>query len=258
MKHGHYTAAEDALIIARYAVETLTAIAAALDRPILNLQKHASVLQRHGRLDVQQRCYNRAWTADEDDYLLGFWGLQTDAQVTARLGRSVESCETRARSMGITRKANFYTANAVSELFGVDVHAVTRWIVSGCLHATRSAVGQPGRQCWCVRAEDIEAFIKAYPYHYNRKQVERDTYYRLLAERVWAADPWLTSVEAAALKGVAKDTVLRHLRGGRLQGVKTWECGHEGGWRIARSALARWQPQHAWQRRAAVEVTCAG
>lgn len=234
-----FTPAEDQYILQHYATMLLKDMAQHLGRDWKVVQQRCQILAHKGLLDRRERAYQRPWTQDEIDYLSDNWGLLPDKAVARHLKRTVTACIIAAqRHAKVSRKMAFWTAHNVAELFGVDDHAVIRWIGAGVLQGRKSSVRcGDGHYAWQVDDQAIQAFIRQYPYHYDRSRLERGSFWRKLAEQAWRRDPYLTADEAAAELGVAVWTVHRHLRRGWLRGVKTWEAGRSGGWRIARSEL---------------------
>lgn len=241
-----YRPEEDAAICAAYSSKTLAAIAADLGRDYRSVAWRVRWLVEQGRLDPADRRCNRTWTQDEIDWLSDNWGLLPDAKVAAHLGRTITACIIAAkRKAEVNRKMSFYTARNVADVFGVDVHLVAKWIAAGCLKARKSPVRcGDGHIMWRIDDEAITAFVRKYPYHYERRRMEVGSWWRNLADKVWQADPWLTIPQAAKTLGVNPETVRRHIRRGWLVGVKTWEAGKSGGYRIAQSQLAHFRYHH--------------
>lgn len=238
-----FTPEEDRLIIREYARRPLTAIAADLGRHWHSVQQRVNILIRDGQLRREQRFYQPRWTPEEDELLAEYWGKMSDTAVARKLGRTVVACTIRAkRHLGLARKDQFYTVRAVACIFGVDDHLVVRWIRADILTGRRSTVGAGGNaKAWRIEDQDIERFMRRYPWRYNRRRIEVGTYWRNLADRIYLAEPWLTVPEAARELGVGVETVRRHLRRSWLTGERVPEAGKHGGWRIARSTLANFQ-----------------
>lgn len=240
MKAPPLTAAEIEYLREHYPVLTLRAMARHLGRRWQTVQYYADRLIRQGVLTRRQRAWNPPWTAEEDEYLADHWGLLPDATVARKLGRTVAACKIRAtRRHSLARSQQFYTARTVARLFGVDDHVVKRWIRAGVLKARPSHVrAGGGGVMWRIDDLDLQAFVKRYPYHYDRQRIERGTWWRNLADRVWAQDPYLTLPEAAAQLGIHRHTLTRWCWEGRIAAVKTWSAGKSGGWRLAQSTVS--------------------
>lgn len=184
----------------------------------------------------------RAWTEADDEILASWWGLEPDEVVADRLNRTVNACKIRAtRSLGLARSAQFLTARTVAQIVGVDRHRVLGWIAEGILPAQRSAVGAGARRAWRIDADDLESFLRDYPWRYDRQRMEQGSFYRRIADAAWDRDPWLTIPEVAHALGVSTETIRCHLRRRRLRGVKSPLHGGTGTWLIPRSALAEFQ-----------------
>lgn len=241
-----FTPAEDAVIVARYGQVTLRQIAAELDRRTWRtVQDRVAVLLARGVVPARRSLKPPPWTPQDDDRLRELWGLVPDEVAARTLGRSVEACKIRAtRHLGQARSDQFLTARALGRLFGVESKAVVRWMARGWLRGRRSAVpAGPSAGMWRFDAEDVERFIRRYPYAYDRTRIERGTYERNLADQVVARDPYLTVPEAAAALGVDAETVRHHLRRGWLPGVRAPRTGNNGLWLVRRSDLGRFHPR---------------
>lgn len=232
-----FTAEEDARIIARYSATTLKAIAAELGvARWQSVQLRVNQLIRQGRLDRHDRAYAPPWSEADDELLATWWGLLPDATVARKLGRTPGACKIRAtRQLGLARKDQFYTVRAVARLFGVDDHRVRAWIDEGLLQAVRSTVRSgDGNLAWRIEHEWIEAFLREWPWRYDRRRIEAGTYWRNLADRVAAADPFVDVREAARILGVCVETVRRWVREGELEAERTPGAGGYGELRFAR------------------------
>ena len=191
-----------------------------------------------------------AWTPEDDEILAAWWGVWPDAAVAARLGRTVNACKIRAtRRLGLARKDQFYTARQVAKILGVDDHRVSRWIAEGVLCGHQSVVSAGSTRMWAIDEPALVAFLRAYPWRYDRTRIEPGSYWRRIADAAYDRDPLLSVPEAAARLGVCEETVRRHLRNGWLQGVRSPLNGNTGTWLVWQSALAEFRPR--WTERAA-------
>ncbi len=136
----------------------------------------------------------------------------------------------------------FWTAQDVARLFRVDGHAVTRWIRQGLFPRRRAPFKIGLHSPWLITYKGLEGFIRWHPQHYDWRRMEAGPE-RNLARQVWEDDPYLRPDEATTRLGVHLETIRRHLRRGWLLGVKTWEAGRHGGWRICSSDLAVFRPR---------------
>ncbi|MGD9890981.1 MAG: helix-turn-helix domain-containing protein [Dehalococcoidia bacterium] len=185
-----------------------------------------------------------AWTAGDDETLATYWGVEPDATVAARLGRTVDACKIRAtRHLGLARKDAFYTSRQVAEILGIDSHRVVAWLRDGTLRGRQSAVSAGPTRMWAIDEPDLVRFLCAYPWLYDRTRIERGSYWRRVADATFDRDPLLTVPEAAARLGVSSKTVHRHLQRGWLRGVKR-PGGGGGVWLVWESALSEFQPRH--------------
>lgn len=189
----------------------------------------------------------RNWTEEQDEYLADHWGKVSDRAVARRIGRTVDACKIRAtRHLGLSRTMNLYTSREVARIFGIDSHAVTRWIEQGHLKARKSPTRAGKHRRWDIDDASIERLIKRTPWLYDRKRIDRFEYtiWRNLAEQAWERDPLLTAPEAAIRLGVGVETVRRHLRKGWLRGhIVHWLGNDAGTWLVPTSALSQYRPR---------------
>lgn len=77
----------------------------------------------------------------------------------------------------------FYTANELSELLGVDRHAVGRWIAEGRLSSKRGGtnrVEKQGGDMYFIRPRDVRAFVAANPKDIDLRKVDQHWFIDLL------------------------------------------------------------------------------
>lgn len=235
----------DQFVIDNYSRMLLRDIAREFGVTPCAVQQRAVRLIREGRLNPSERRYNPPWTEEDDEYLADHWGNISDKAVARHLGRTVNACKIRAtRQLHLSRCMQFLTSRAVAEIFSIDSHAVIEWIEKGWLQASRGPFRIGRHRVWRIQERDLERFIQRYPQHYDRTRIERGTYWRNLADKAWAKDPWLTAEEAAAWVGVCTDTILRHCNRGWLAGEKVAGPANQGCWRIRQSELANFRRRH--------------
>lgn len=240
-----FTADEDAVILARYQTESLRAIGRRIGRQGESVGARLAFLIRRGAADPNRRwCYQRSWTADDDDYIREWYGLRPDSQIARRLGRSINAVRIRAYLLR-RRKADFrWTARQVAEFFGIDEHKLIReWVRPGLIAARRDGL------CWVIDDASLERFVRRFPWHYDPRRIDPDDPLGAIAHRVHAADPWLTPAQVARLKGVSSDWVCRACRAGELPAERTKGTGGHSVWKIRRSDALAWPARNTGPRR---------
>ena len=240
-----YTPAEDAYIIAHYASATLRSIGEHLGRPWQCVQGRCDRLAQHGRLDKNQRYYQRPWTEEDEDWLADNYGKLSDAVVCAHLKRTRWAITVKAKRLGINRKMAFWNASHVADLFGVDRKTITHWKDRGWLTARRSPITQGKHPIWHITEEEIERFICQLPWAYDLALMRKGDFLTDLAKEVHQADPWLTTSEAAKLAGVCAQTLNRWCNQEGLPSKRRPKLGTQAGpWQglrmIRKTDLVAW------------------
>ncbi|MCR4436187.1 MAG: helix-turn-helix domain-containing protein [Clostridiales bacterium] len=117
----------------------------------------------------------REWTSEEEDLLRELWGQKTLPQIMKIMGRTKTSILNKYKRLGLegaTRAGEYLTACAVSDLLGVDVHAITeRWIEKYGLKATRKAM-RGVKKMWMIRMEDLLQWLKNNQDKWDSRRVE--------------------------------------------------------------------------------------
>lgn len=172
------------------------------------------------------------WTPDEDAFLAGLVGLSevglADA-FRARFGfkRTGGAIRSRMSRLGHATQQRGWTVQSLARLFGVTPDRVLRaWLRNGLL---RGAKGAPARQAkldgtreqwWRVADADVERFIRAYPWEYDRRAMrpEGEGGRRLaqVALDVARRDAYLSVDEAARTLGLPPARVASLVRSGAL------------------------------------------
>jgi hypothetical protein len=107
------------------------------------------------------------WTPEQDAFLEKHLASRHINWIAKQLGRSISACHVRAKRLDLSRRAarDWYTAHDVALGFGVDSHAVLRWIERGQLPARREGQDhEDGRACmWRISMQGIRRFLREHP-----------------------------------------------------------------------------------------------
>lgn len=116
------------------------------------------------------------WSQEDLDYLAEVWGEKTIPQIANHLGRSINAVKIKAVRLGYTGQkwcGEMMSARKVSELLGVDVHAVTDYWIPKCgLKGRRRQVGEKG-YCCIIKFGDLLKWLEANQDKWDSRRVER-------------------------------------------------------------------------------------
>lgn len=124
-----WTAEQDQYIRDHWMEQTDEELAAAVGHPA------PSTHARRTRLGLKHREGARGpdWTPEELKYIREVWGEKTIPQIAKHLGRSINAVKIKCNRSGLKGQkwsGEMMSARKVSELLGVDVHAVCDyWIM---------------------------------------------------------------------------------------------------------------------------------
>lgn len=88
--------------------------------------------------------------------------------------RSETAVKLKLKRIGARRDANsdIYTARGLAECFGIDAHAITRWIKLGLLKAEHRGTDHK-RDTWQIHENDVRTFIMLNPQEYDLRKVDQ-------------------------------------------------------------------------------------
>jgi len=113
------------------------------------------------------------WTAEQDSFLLENAGVRTPKWIAKRVGRTLTAVVVRLTRLHISRRVREgLTARDVALCFGIDVHAVTRWIDQGKLAAKRRGTDR-ARDPYVVSLQAIRQFVRCYPMLFRLDKVDQ-------------------------------------------------------------------------------------
>ena len=143
---------------------------------------------RAGELGVRRQLAGggAVWTDMEDaivtegsDAGLSITAIQARLK-RAGFGRSVGAVGCRVVALKIGFSRNWWSANEVGELFGIDAHVVVRWIQAGLLRATRKS-GNSNRsptderiKMHAIQPDDVRRFMIENPSAWDHRKMRKE------------------------------------------------------------------------------------
>lgn len=148
------------------------ALAERLGMPRWRVQRDAAVL------GLTKPKEGRAWTDEEERFLLQHAGTRHVEWIARRLKRSRDSVISRMKRHGIRRALrDGYTMRDLEACFGLDHKRIAQWIERGWLEAERreSHANQTGdgRCPWVVQDAAILRFVEEHPMEFDLRKVDQ-------------------------------------------------------------------------------------
>lgn len=113
------------------------------------------------------------WTKEEINYLEDSWGTVTVKYLATKLNRTETAIRLKAERLQLSScytAAGDLSANEVSKILGVDIHAVTDcWMPHG-LKATKKALIE--RESWFINLDDLMKWLKNNQDRWDSRRVE--------------------------------------------------------------------------------------
>lgn len=164
------------------------------------------------------------WSEDEVTYLRSMSDKLTSGQIAEHLGRTEIAVSVKRKRLHLpepsTAKTEFYTANYIANLMGLDAHKICFWVDNGMLEG----IYRPGpRKIRLVRRIRFLCWVtnpKNWIY-FNPRKIADPKLARMLelrAER-WG-DEWWSTRQVGDYHGVSPNQVLNHINRGLLPGVR--------------------------------------
>lgn len=167
-----WTPEQDEYIRTHWETEDDEALSAAVGHPV------SSTSARRAKLGLKKResCKGPAWSQKELDYIQEVWGDKTIPQIARHLGRSINAVKVKTVRLGYTGQkwsGEMMSARKVSELLGVDVHAVCDlWIPKHGLKAKRRRLGQSKKTTTIIMFEDLLEWLEGHQDLWDSRRVE--------------------------------------------------------------------------------------
>lgn len=149
------------------------------DEELANAVGHplSSTAARRGKLGLCHRKGYRGkdWTLEELDYIAEVWGEKTIPEIARHLGRSINAVKVKTNRLGYRGQkwsGEMMSARKVSELLGVDVHAVCDYWIPKCgLKGKSKRIGESGR-CTIIKFSDLLEWLEAHQDLWDSRRLE--------------------------------------------------------------------------------------
>jgi len=162
-----------------------------------------STKARRGKLGLYERKGYRGkdWSKEELDYIRDVWGEKTIPEIAKKLGRTIEAVKIKANRMGYTGQkwyGEMMSARKVSELLGVDVHAVCDYWIPKCgLKGKAKRLGTTKKTTTIIMFEDLLEWLKEHQDLWDSRRVEL---FGLGAEYDWLVEKRKADAQKPARK----------------------------------------------------------
>lgn len=149
-----------------------TELSEKLGRPVLSIRNKRYSLGLIGK----DGCRKSDWSKEELDYIREVWGQKTIPEIAKKLGRSINAVKIKTTRMGYTGQkwyGEMMSARKVSELLGVDVHAVCDYWIPKCgLKAKSKRLGETQKTTTIIMFEDLLEWLEQHQDLWDSRRVE--------------------------------------------------------------------------------------
>lgn len=166
-----WTQEQDDYLRAHWQEQSDEELAAAVGHP------PSSTQIRRGKLGLCHRKGSRGkdWSQADLDYLAAVWGEKTLPVIARHLHRSINAVKIKANRLGYNGQLKYgemMSARKVSELLGVDIHAVCdRWIPKYGLKGRSKRIGESGH-CTVINFGDLLEWLEANQDKWDSRRIE--------------------------------------------------------------------------------------
>ena len=101
----------------------------------------------------------RAWTKEEEDYLIKWYGIERPIMIGIHLGRNTESLHLKAKRLKLGGKKIFYSARECASILGMTDSAFLYYIHRKLIKSRRAVTEQLIHQ---IKIEDLYEFMEKY------------------------------------------------------------------------------------------------
>jgi hypothetical protein len=179
------------------------------------------------------------WTEDELAYLASKYGLVSLKKLAKNLQRTKGAVYLATKKLLNHQHIydNFYTANELARLFGIDAKTVVFWVNQEWLRGRRAKYYQGLNRFWVFTEKSVIRLLKNRPWLFDIARME-EHYFRSIIQAEWERDPWHDCKETAKLLGIkTDDAVQRYIRFGWLLAAKKPGGPWQWKWMIRRSSI---------------------
>lgn len=149
-----------------------TELSERLGRPVQSIRTKRLALGLTGK----DGCRKKDWSKEELDYIREVWGQKTIPEIAKKLGRSINAVKIKTTRMGYTGQkwyGEMMSARKVSELLGVDVHAVCDYWIPKCgLKAKSKRLGETQKTTTIIMFEDLLKWLETHQDLWDSRRVE--------------------------------------------------------------------------------------
>ena len=149
-----------------------TELSEKLGRPVQSIRTKRLSLGLVGKDGKRQK----DWSKEELDYIREVWGQKTIPEIAKKLGRSINAVKIKTMRMGYTGQkwyGEMMSARKVSELLGVDVHAVCDFWIPKCgLKAKSKRLGETQKTTTIIMFEDLLKWLETHQDLWDSRRVE--------------------------------------------------------------------------------------
>lgn len=149
-----------------------TELSEKLGRPVQSIRSKRLALGLTGK----DGCRKKDWSKEELDYIREVWGEKTIPEIAKKLGRSINAVKIKSQRMGYTGQkwyGEMMSARKVSELLGVDVHAVCDYWIPKCgLKGKAKRLGETHKTTTIIMFEDLLKWLETHQDLWDSRRVE--------------------------------------------------------------------------------------
>lgn len=149
-----------------------TELSEKLGRPVKSIRTKRLSLGLVGK----DGCRKKDWSKEELDYIREVLGQKTIPEIAKKLGRSINAVKIKTTRMGYTGQkwyGEMMSARKVSELLGVDVHAVCDYWIPKCgLKAKSKRLGETQKTTTIIMFEDLLKWLETHQDLWDSRRVE--------------------------------------------------------------------------------------
>lgn len=186
MGNKRWTESDDQFIRENWQNMSDEEIADAIGHSLSSTQARRTKLGLHHRRGYR----GKDWTPKELEYIYETWGEKTIPQIARHLGRSIDAVKVKSTRLGLCSQkwyGGMMSARKVSELLGVDVHAVCDYWIPKCgLKGKAKRLGRSSKTTTIIMFEDLLLWLENHQDLWDSRRLELNalgTEYEWLVEK---------------------------------------------------------------------------